>query len=127
MVAVSSTANPEAAVVEFGGVRRAVEANPRGEFHRVAVAPSALITASVPFLDADAGTRVVVQVEDGGALRGSAAAGAVTLGADHCAHVEFQVSRYDGLHRVTFRRGADVRVLQFWAGPEQPVLVRRES
>lgn len=102
-----------------------VISNVRGEFHRVPVPASTVITASVPFADAVPGESIRVQAEDGGLLQGRAAQGSVAVGSDHRASVAFQTAANDGLYRVTLRRGGECRVLQFWVGPEPPVLVRQ--
>jgi hypothetical protein len=123
-IAATVANDPRAAQLTVDGLPRAVVANVRGEFRRVLVPASAIIAASVPFPDAQPGEKIAVQAEDGGSLLDTAAQGFVTIDAAHHAPVQFKVSAHDGIHRVTLRRGGETRVLEFWVGPEQPVLVR---
>lgn len=117
--------DPRVARIRFGATERFVAPNARGEFPRVPVPASAAITAAVPFPAAMPGEPISVQAEDGGVLAGPAAGGRVMIDDRHRAQIEFQTSALDGLHRVTLRRGSESRVLQFWVGPEPPVLVRQ--
>jgi hypothetical protein len=123
--AAAAVANdPRAAQLTVDGHPRAVVANVRGEFPRVFVPASAIIAASVPFPDAQAGEKVAVQAEDGGALLNATAQGFVTIDDAHHASLQFKVSAHEGIHRVTLRRGSETHMLEFWVGPEQPVLAR---
>lgn len=116
--------DPRVATLRIDGAPRAVVPNVRGEYPRVLVPASAIIAASVPFLEAQTGEKIAVQAEDGGALLDAAAQGFVTIDTAHRAAVQFKVSAYDGIHRVTLRRGGETRVLEFWVGAEPPVIVR---
>jgi hypothetical protein len=116
--------DPRAAMLRIGGVPRAVVPNVRGEYPRVLVPASAIIAASVPFAGAQPGEKIAVQAEDGGALLDAAGQGFVAIDEAHRAPVQFKVSAHEGMHRVTLRRGGETRVLEFWVGPEQPVLAR---
>ncbi len=101
-----------------------VAPNVRGEFPRVSVPAAALIRATVPFPDAAPGAIIFLQAEDGGALHGAASGGALTVGDDRQVTLEFRAATSDGVQRVTLRHGADTQLLEFWVGPEAPVLVR---
>lgn len=116
--------SPRAALVSFAQISQLTEPNAQGEFARVIVPASTVISAVVPFPGAVPGTMISLQPEDGGELRGTAAAGKTMLGDDGQVRLEFQVGNFDGLQRVTLRQGAEMEVLQFWVGAEPPVLVR---
>ena len=116
--------NPRAAQIVFAGVRRVVVPNARGEFSRVGVPASAVIVATVPFPDSAPGSTIFLQAEDDGLLSGAASAGALVVGEDRRVTLEFRAAASDGIQRVTLRDGAETRLLEFWVGPEAPVLVR---
>jgi hypothetical protein len=118
----ASVDNPRAARITFAGVTHIVAPNARGEFSRVIVPASAIITGSVPFLDATPGEEIAVQAEDGGVLLGEAASGALVLDHDRRVPVQFKVSGFEGLNRVTLRRGSETRLLEFWIGDEPAVV-----
>jgi len=117
--------DPRAASITFDGATRLVVPNARGEFPRTIVPASSEIAASVPFAGAQPGEKIAVQAEDGGLLLGESAQGQIALDAQCRAPVRFKVSAYDGMHRVTLRRGGESRVLEFWVGAEPPVVVRK--
>jgi hypothetical protein len=117
--------DPLAANIQVGDRRIAVRSNTRGEFFRVLVAPSALIKVDLPFFGAAAGEALAIQTEDGGALVSGVADGRVLISEGSRARFDFRAAAHDGLNRVTLRRGGETRVLEFWVGPEAPVLVRR--
>lgn len=116
--------NPRAALLQLGEHAQTVVPNFQGEYPRVAAKRGGVITALVPFPAARPGESIRVQAEDGGALLDGAAGGAVGVDPEHQARVTFRVADGDGLQRVTLRHGSDTRVLEFWVGPEAPVLVR---
>jgi hypothetical protein len=113
-----------AAHITIAGTVHVLAPNVRGEFPRLIVPASATITATVPFAEAEPGEVIPVQAEDGGLLQDVAAQGSLAVDKDHKVTVSYQVSAYDGMHRVTLRRGGESRVLEFWVGAETPVLVR---
>lgn len=98
--------------------------NVLGEYPRVPVPAGELIAASVPFPAAAPGDRIAVQAEDGGRLIGDAASGIVRTSGGGRAAIEFQAPAFEGAHRITLRRGGESRTLEFWVGPDPPVLVR---
>ena len=118
----SISTKPGVAQIQAGNVNSVLAPNARGDYPRLSVSPSTIIVASVLFPDASPGERISIQAEDGGQLRGEAAKGFATIDDIRKANIEFQVSAHDGLYRVTLRRGGESRVLQFWVGPEAPVL-----
>jgi len=117
-------ANAMAARVEVEGRILQVAPNPRGEFGRVQVPRSAVVRALVPFPSAAPNELIGVQAEDGGMLQGEASKGTVTVDAERRAAILFQAAAGDGLYRITLRRGGENRVLEFWVGPQPPVVVR---
>jgi hypothetical protein len=120
----SAAKHPLAAHIQFDQQHRTVVPNVIGEYPRLMVPASALTESEVPFAEANPGDLIVVQAEDGGELVGAAASGAVSLDEKRVVKVPFRVSAYDGMHRVSLRYGALTRTLEFWVGPEQPVLAR---
>lgn len=125
VAAPTATAGSAQAVVQCGGRRWRSSPNARGEFARLYLPPSAQIVASVTFPAGKPGDVILVQAEDGGALQIESGRGSVMLDGAKQAHVAFQAGANDGLYRVTMRRGAVTRVLEFWVGTQPPVLVRR--
>lgn len=123
--AVALPPDPSAATLQIAGRQIAVRANSRGEFSRVLVAPSALIAVEVGFPGAMSGETLPMQNEDGGTFASGVSEGQTIVGDDGRARFEFRTAPHDGLNRVTLRRGGESRVLEFWVGPEAPVLVRR--
>lgn len=117
--------DPRAAHLTFAGQQRVVVPNPRGEFPRVSVPASTVVAATVPFPNARPGETVRVQSEDGGTLQVPSGDGMAMVDSNRQVPVEFQVSDVDGIQRITLHRGSERRVLEFWVGPEAPVLVRR--
>ena len=99
--------------------------NARGELPRLKVPSEATIAATVRFPNAMPGQPISVQPEDGGTLIGDAVSGVVLIDDQQQANFEFQPSANDGQYRVTLRNGGESRVLEFWVGPEPPVLVRK--
>jgi hypothetical protein len=112
------------ATINVGGIDRVLTPNVRGQYPRVAIKAGDVIHAQVPFPEAAAGDSVAVQTEDGGLLQGSATSGRTVVDAKRVASVDFKSAPFEGMQRVTLRYGASSRVLEFWVGPEQPVLVR---
>jgi hypothetical protein len=99
--------------------------NARGELPRITVLPKADISATVKFPNTVSGQKISVQAEDGGLLIDDAASGIVLIDDQQQAHFKFKLSAYDGQYRVTLRNGGESRVLEFWVGPEPPVIVRK--
>lgn len=114
-----------AAWVEFDGQSRELLPNIRGEFPRISVPASTVITAQVPFAGASSGETVHVEAEDGGSLLGEAEGGTTRVDEQAAASIAFRTAAYDGLQRITLRRGGESRLLQFWIGEEPPVLARQ--
>jgi len=119
------TTDARAATIKIGENSRRVSPNLRGEFPRVLVNAEALITARVPFPDAQLGESIAVQAEDGGQIVGGGTTGSTTIAADGEALVEFRAAAFEGMNRVTVRRGAETRVLEFWVGAEPPIHIRQ--
>jgi hypothetical protein len=114
-----------AAHITFNGVTRTVSANERDEYHRLIVPASTNLTAVVPFAEAEPGELIPVQADDGGLIQGLPVQGNATVDNNHKVTIAYQVPASDGMHRVTLRRGGEIKVLEFWVGPEAPVLVRK--
>jgi len=119
------TTNRQMIKLEVGDERSQITFNANGEFPRVSVPAGAKIVATVLFPDATPGQRISIQAEDGGSLLGNAEKGFALVDEKHQVSLEYQISTYDGLYRVTLRNGGDRRVLQFWVGDEPPVLARK--
>lgn len=119
------TTDARTATLQIGENSLRVSPNLRGEFPRVIVIAEALITARVPFPEAQIGDSVAVQAEDGGQIAGGVTNGSTTIAADGVALVEFRAAAFEGMNRVTVRRGAETRVLEFWVGAEPPIHIRQ--
>lgn len=74
------------------------------------------VTASWP--DGQPGQKVVVAAEDGGQVADAKHPVGFTLDARRQVTFDFTADSNPGIYRVTLRKGADVKTVQFWAGPE---------
>ena len=106
------------AVVELDGESYELSLNQVGYFQRVYVQPEQKIPVVVNCPDGFVGEYVVVEVEDGGLLDTGKIVKTVRLDEGRQVAFTVQVSSNDGVHRVSLRRGASLKVLDFWVGPD---------
>ena len=106
----------KAQVVVNGEVHHS-EPNQIGYFKRVYVPPSSKIRVEVSLPDPMGGDWVIAEAEDGGAIDGVAMAKAFQLPKSRKVAFTFHATDNAGVHRVSLRHGAQVRVLDFWVGP----------
>lgn len=84
----------------------------KGTFEPVTLDPFATITVQLQFSTSLAGTSVIVQALDGGALSGIGES--ATLDADGAVSFQFQVSDLPGLYRIEATAGgSSVAMVQF--------------
>ena len=110
-VTVGTQATPELRVNQFG------------EFPRTYVAPGQQVTVRVQFPDAEPGTRVVAQVEDGGKLDGGKAVLALELDEKHEASFRFQSDKEQGAYRISVHHGPDWKTVQLWAATDPKLAI----
>jgi len=97
---------------------------------RVNIQPQETVTVTVSWPQGSPGEKVVAAVEDGGSLA-MVGQGAVepaqskgervlklTLDEQRAMRFVFTGSEATGIARVTLRKGAETKTVQFWAGPE---------
>lgn len=97
------------------------EPNQAGIYRRVRTEPGVPVPVEVSYPSASAGTEVVVAVQHGGSLKGGAPAEVLKLDELRRARFTYTVGGEPGLFHVTVRKGSDVKILDFWAGPEPVV------
>lgn len=114
------------AAIDVDGKRIEVAPNQIGNFQRVFVAPGAQVPIRVNYPEAEAGEVVNIEAEDGGLIAESKSVGHVAkLDAEKTLPFHFTVTEEPGIHRVVLRKGADVKTLDLWVGPELPVAQNR--
>jgi cytoskeletal protein RodZ len=106
------------ASVSVNGKDYQLTPNQLGSFPRVLVEPSSTTHVKIAYPQAHAGDSVVVETEDGGQLDNSKMANIATLDDKLTLQFNFQTTSQSGIYHVTLRNGADVKVLNFWAGAE---------
>lgn len=117
---VSAPGGAPTAVVELDGESYELSVNQVGYFERVRVQPEQKIPVVVNCPDGFAGQYVVVEVEDGGLLDTGKIVKTVRLDERKQVAFTMQVSGNAGIHRVSLRRGANLKVLDLWVGPDVP-------
>jgi hypothetical protein len=95
-----------------------VSCNQVGNFQRIVVGPEEQIPVKVNFPDAQPGDAVAVEVKDGGHMNVSDMAKVLKLDTEKTLQFKFQPTAQAGIYRIALRKGAKVRVLNFWVGPE---------
>jgi hypothetical protein len=119
--------------VQVGGRAYDLTPNQVGNFQRIYVQPGETIPVQVAYEEGKAGEPVAVSAEDGGGVwqgvsgKGQGAGGtgtAATLDERLRIAFNFKATEHRGIHRVVLRKGADVKVLDFWVGAELPVAGR---
>jgi len=115
------------AEVQVGGAIYRVTPNDSGYFGQIDVAADQKLKVKVYMPDGQPGDNYIVQLEDGGKLLGQKLPAATSVVVDDAKQIAFnyQVSNQPGIYRVVLRSGGNVKVLNFWVGPELPVSVAR--
>lgn len=112
---------PVEVVIRAGGEEHRPSSNELGYFERVYLQPREKASVSLTWPEAQPGDKVVMEVEDGGELDNGKALQQQALDGSGSLQFAFQASQYDGIHRVVLRRGRQMKVLDFWVGPELPL------
>ena len=115
--AASAAEGAPTAVVEVNGESYELSVNQIGYFQRVYALPEQKIPVVVNCPDGFAGEYVMVSMEDGGLLETGRMAKAVQLDDQKQVAFTAQMSGNAGIHRVSLRRGGDLKVLDFWVEP----------
>lgn len=111
--------------ISFGGRKYSLKPAQYGIFDQILVEPSSRIPVQVTYPDGEPGEKVIVEVEDGGRLDNDSILAIQSLDDEKRLAFVFRTTAQTGLFRVTLRKGADVKTLNFWAGPELPVAAAR--
>lgn len=109
------------ATVQVDGKSYQLTPNQIGNFPRVLVQPKDTIHVQVAYPQGQPGDAVVVETEDGGNLDGKKMANITALDGQQKVQFNFQTTSQPGIYHVALRNGPDVKVLNFWAGPEPEV------
>jgi len=109
------------AKAEVDGKSYQLTPNQVGNFPRVLIKPGDAVHVEVAYPEGHSGDAVVVETEDGGTLDGKKMANVTTLDDQKNVQFNFQSTTQPGIYHVSLRSGADVKVLNFWAGPEPVV------
>lgn len=112
------------ATVTNDGAQRSLTPNEIGHFPRVYIKANQTVPVEVSYPDGQLGDPVVIQVEDGGALDNALAAKVDKLDSLKKIAFKFTANADLGVYRIVLRKGADLRVLDFWVGDEQPMAQR---
>ena len=107
------------AVVTTGAGTFRLDPDPAGDFPQILTGPQSTAEVRVAYADREGPADVILQVEDGGTLAGGDVVRPVRLGENNSLHFAFVTSVQRGHHRVTLRRGADVKALDFWVETER--------
>jgi hypothetical protein len=110
-----------AAAVRVDGKDYHLTPNQVGNFPRIDVKTKDTIHVQVAYPQGQPGDAVVVESEDGGSLDGKKTANITTLDSQQAVEFNFHTTEQPGIYHVALRNGADVKVLNFWAGPEPVV------
>jgi hypothetical protein len=100
------------------------DSNQVGYFPRVHVPANTAIPVKVFFSNPVEGEAVVIGAEDGGKFEGDKQAIVEGLEKNGRVAFTFHVLDHPGTYRVSLRRGAETKVLDFWVGPETPLAER---
>ena len=94
--------------------------NQLGVFQRVYVGARSQIAVKVDYPKAVNGDPVIIQVQDGGQLDNGTVVQKGEIKDGNVAF-NFRATENAGIHRVSLRKGSDVKTLDFWVGPPLPV------
>lgn len=102
-----------------------LHANQLGEFPRAYVEPGQEVTVRVRFPDAEPGSRVAAQVEDGGQFADGKPVVALDLDANREASFRFQAGKEQGRYRISVRHGPEWKTVQVWASTDPELAINR--
>jgi hypothetical protein len=109
------------AVVDTGGGTSTLTVDAAGEFPRVITKARQQVDIRITYPRGEPGQPVFVEAQDGGELDTRSIAKLGALDDSKSLRFAFTTSNFDGTHRVVLRKGADVKVFDFWVGPENPL------
>ncbi len=92
-----------------------------GHYERVMVRLGEVVPVRIAFPNSQPGTKVAIQVEDGGNLVGGRVSEVRTLGEDLQVSFDFEIGHEVGIYRVGIRHKDSLAVLDFWAGDPLPL------
>jgi hypothetical protein len=102
-----------------GNTRYNLSPNQIGVFPRVAgLDPHQTLPVEVSYPGASPGDKVVVEAEDGGHFDNKKVVKVADVGGDKSIQFDFTTGSEEGVYRITLRKGADVKTLDFWVGAE---------
>jgi len=92
--------------------------NQLGNFQQIQMGPKQKVSVQVAFPEGQPGDPVAIEVKDGGQLDGKQMAEVVALDNQDDIQFQFQTTDQSGIYRIALRSGADVKVVNFWVGPQ---------
>jgi hypothetical protein len=102
-----------------GNTRYNLSPNQIGVFPRVAgLEPHQTLPVEVSYRNASPGDKVVVEAEDGGHFDNKKVVKVADVGSNKSIQFDFTTGSEEGVYRITLRKGADVKTLDFWVGAE---------
>jgi hypothetical protein len=102
-----------------GNTRYNLSPNQIGVFPRVAgLDPHQTLPVEVSYPGASPGDKVIVEAEDGGHFDNKKVVKVADVGGDKSIQFDFTTGGEEGVYRITLRKGADVKTLDFWVGAE---------
>lgn len=112
--------NVNTAIVRVKNESKKMFPNIRGDYPRINVPASSIISIEVLFNGASPNEQIFLQADDGGSLIGLDSDGFVKVNKAKRVNFKYQISDHEGLYRISLYRGGERRFLQFWVGPEPP-------
>ncbi len=106
------------AVVEVRGKSYRLTPNQIGSFQRINIQPRDKIAIQISYPQSQVGDPIMVEVEDGGTLDQKTKGRVIKLDEQKLAKFNFEATEYEGIYQLVVRNGADVKILNFWAGKE---------
>jgi hypothetical protein len=99
--------------------------NELDEFPRIYVAPGEEAEVRMRWPQAAPGDKVVAAVEDGGQLGHGERVKALEVDANQELSFPFVAGMEPGIYRISVRRGAETKTVQFWASNDPKLSVNR--
>ena len=105
------------ATISTGKLKYKMTPNQDSCFSRIYnVQPLATVGIEINYPNGSQGDKVIVRVEDGGALENGKGVLVIPLDINTKINFNFRVSDSPGLYRVTLRKGNDEKTVQLWVG-----------
>lgn len=106
------------AIIKTNGVEEELQEVQGGLFPRVLMEPQKTAQVRVRFPDAEKGELIIVEAQDGGRTDQGSFLKKATVDENLEIAFDFTTNQDPGIYRVTLRRGAELKTMQFWVGRE---------